>query len=123
MTNSANLPAHWAIGFILAALAANAVLASEPFVDPAPPQMAALAAMAAPEPQVHPGLKFHAAPKPLAADAITQDWPCFLGPTHNNVSAETRLLSDFTAAGPPLVWEVTKGSGYSAPAISEGRVV
>jgi outer membrane protein assembly factor BamB len=60
------------------------------------------------------------APKPLAADAVTHDWPSFLGPTHNAVSTETRL----TRALPPrLVWELPKGESYSSPAIASGRLV
>ncbi len=68
------------------------------------------------------GLTFHTAPKPLAVDAVTQDWPSFLGPTHNAISGETKL-ADFPDAGPTLVWEVKRGSGYAAPAIAGGRVV
>src|SRR5258708_31092187 len=30
-----------------------------------------------------------AAPQALAATAVTSDWPCLLGPTHNEVSPET----------------------------------
>jgi outer membrane protein assembly factor BamB len=71
----------------------------------------------------HADLKFHQAPGPLAAGALTQDWPCFLGPTHNAVSAETHLLDKLAPSGPPLVWEVKKGSGYSSPAIADGKVL
>src|SRR5678815_3171486 len=35
---------------------------------------------------------FHSAPKPLSKDAKTQDWPRFLGPYHNAISGETKLL-------------------------------
>lgn len=66
---------------------------------------------------------FHAAPKPLPLGAVTQDWPCFLGPTHNMVSGETHLLKTFPPGGPKLVWEAKRGSGYSCPAISKGKLV
>lgn len=85
-----------------------------------------LSPLALAEPPVakeHPDLTFHAAAKPLAADAVTQDWPCFLGPTHNAISAEKPLLATFPAAGPPLTWEVKKGSGYSSPAVAAGKVL
>ena len=59
-------------------------------------------------------------PKTLAKDAVTHDWTSFLGPTHNAVSAETRLSRQ---APPALVWEFTKGSGYSSPAIAGERLV
>ena len=66
---------------------------------------------------------FHNAPKPLAPGAITSDWPCLLGPTHNEVSIETHLLQSFPPTGPTLVWEMNKGEGYASPAISGDRVV
>ncbi len=75
------------------------------------------------EPRANPDATFHAAPKPLAHDAVTSDWACFLGPNHNAVSPETRLLARFPKGGPSLVWEVNKGSGYSAPAVLGNRLV
>jgi outer membrane protein assembly factor BamB len=66
---------------------------------------------------------FHTAPKPLAAGAVTHDWPCFLGPTHNAVSTETKLLDAIPAGGPPLVWEAKRGSGYSCPMIWKGKLI
>ena len=59
-------------------------------------------------------------PKPLAADAVTQDWPSFLGPSHNGVSAETRLSR---VLPPPLIWEFNKGTGYASPAVAGQRLV
>jgi outer membrane protein assembly factor BamB len=99
--------------------------AAEPpaFTDPAPPTVAVLAPRAAAEPQANPDATFHAAPKPLARDAVTSDWVAFLGPNHNGVSPETKLLARFPKGGPALVWEVNKGSGYSAPAILGDRLV
>jgi outer membrane protein assembly factor BamB len=58
--------------------------------------------------------------KPLAADAVTGDWRSFLGPSHNAVSAETRLSR---ALPPPLVWEFPRGSGYGSPAVADQRLV
>lgn len=75
------------------------------------------------DPQAWDALTFHAAPKPLPAGAVTHDWPCFLGPTHNNVSSETKILDAFPAEGPAIVWEAKRGTGYCAPAISNGRLV
>jgi len=101
------------------------VCAAEPpaFPDPAPPQLHNPSQLDPGEPLDHPALTFHAAPRPLPPAAVTQDWPCFLGLSHNAVSAETHLLADFPAAGPPLVWEVAKGEGYAAPAIAQGRLI
>ena len=59
-------------------------------------------------------------PKPLAQDAVTHDWPAFLGPTHNAISTETRLSRRLP---PPLVWEFTRGTGYASPAIAGERLV
>jgi outer membrane protein assembly factor BamB len=60
------------------------------------------------------------APKPLARDAVTSDWPSFLGPTHNAVSSETKLSRTLP---PPLVWEFDKGTSYASPAVAGGRLV
>jgi len=59
-------------------------------------------------------------PTPIARDAVTSDWPSFLGPSHNAVSTETRLTRKLP---PPLVWELPKGTGYSSPAIAGERLV
>jgi outer membrane protein assembly factor BamB len=77
----------------------------------------------APAAQKNPDATFHAAPKPLAKDAVTHDWPSFLGATHNLVSTETKLLEKFPAGGLPLVWEAKRGLGYAAPAILGDRLV
>src|SRR5438067_1216113 len=83
----------------------------------------AVANVAPPEAKAQPELKFHAPPKPLARGAVTHDWRCFLGPTHNAVSTETALLKSFPKNGPAIVWEVTKGEGYASPAVVGGRLV
>jgi hypothetical protein len=59
-------------------------------------------------------------PKPLASEAVTHDWTAFLGPTHNAVSTETKLSRQLP---PPLVWEFTKGTGYTSPAIAGNRLL
>ncbi len=77
--------------------------------------------MAAPQP--NPEAIFHTPPKPLAPGAVTSDWPSFLGPTHNMISAETKLLKEFPVGGPRLVWEMKKGDSYGAPAVVGERLV
>jgi outer membrane protein assembly factor BamB len=64
--------------------------------------------------------RVHGTPKPLAPDAVTHDWPSFLGPTHNAVSTETRLGLTLP---PPLVWEFAKGTGYASPAVAGDRLI
>lgn len=71
----------------------------------------------------NPDVTFHSPPAPLAGDAVTSDWPCLLGPTHNEVSPETRLIREFPKDGPKLVWEMNKGEGYASPAIVGERLV
>ncbi len=93
------------------------------FADPAPPVLRELPDVVSPEASDHAALKFHSAARPLPTGTVTVDWPCFLGPSHNVVSAETKLLADFPDSGPPLVWEVRKGDGYAAPAVVAGRLV
>jgi len=49
--------------------------------------------------------------------AFGNDWPEFMGPTHDQISNETGLLDRFPQDGPPLVWEKAVGKGYSAPSV------
>ncbi len=105
-------------------LVTAAAVAAGPFSDPAPPTVSAPApGAAAPAAKENADVTFHAAPRALAKEAVTQDWPCFLGPTHNGISTETKLLKEFPKGGPKIVWEVAKGQGYSAPAIFGERLV
>ena len=52
-----------------------------------------------------------------ALTGAAEDWPQFLGPRQNGVSAETGLLEKWPTNGPPLLWEKTIGTGYSAPSV------
>jgi outer membrane protein assembly factor BamB len=61
--------------------------------------------------------KKHAAAQPLASGAVSSDWTRFLGPSHQPVSPETKLLKEFPPTGPALVWECQTGEGYACPAI------
>ena len=63
---------------------------------------------------------FHAPPKPLSPEAVTEDWPRFLGPRHDLHSRETELLKSWPADGPNRVWEVERGNGH-APAVVSGN--
>jgi outer membrane protein assembly factor BamB len=54
---------------------------------------------------------------------FAEDWPSFLGPSHNAVSTEKNLLRNWPEDGPKLLWEFAKGTGYSSPAIAGGRLV
>ncbi len=80
-----------------------------------------LAAFAQPKP--NPDLTRHRRPNPLKAGAVTEDWTSFLGPRHDATSRETQIAKKFAPSGPPLLWELTKGTGYSSPAIQGDRLV
>ncbi len=54
---------------------------------------------------------------------IASDWPQFLGPTRNGISAETGLVDKFPENGPKVVWEKQIGTGYSAPSVRDGKLV
>jgi outer membrane protein assembly factor BamB len=71
----------------------------------------------------NPDVRLHGKPRPLPRNAATQDWVSFLGPSHNGISGETKLLHDWPKEGPPLLWEMSKGTGYSSPAISGAYLV
>jgi outer membrane protein assembly factor BamB len=46
------------------------------------------------------------------------DWPQFLGPDRNGVSAETGLIASWPKGGPPVVWQKDVGEGYSGPVVA-----
>lgn len=105
---------------ILAALAAAAVGKAK---DPAPPQVFEPDPGSGPAPKPISAVELHREPKPLPDGAETSDWPHFLGPNRNMVSPETKLLSKIPAEGPPLVWELQKGTGYSSPSVVGDRLL
>ncbi len=52
------------------------------------------------------------------ASALGADWPQWRGPRRNGATAETGLLQQWPADGPPLRWQRTDlGSGYGSPAV------
>jgi outer membrane protein assembly factor BamB len=55
---------------------------------------------------------------PLAAD-----WPQFLGPLRNGVSAETGLVQTWPTEGPPRLWEKPIGAGFSGPVVAGKRLI
>src|SRR5260370_14046269 len=51
------------------------------------------------------------------------DWRQWQGPDGKAISRETGLLKKWPKDGPKLVWKADKlGGGYSAPAVSAGRI-
>ena len=86
------------------------------------PLLSIAAALAA-QPSANTDVRFHAKPKALPKGAATHDWTSFLGPNHNATSTETKLLHQWPAKGPNIVWELPKGTGYASPAIAGDRLV
>ena len=104
--------------FALAAFAHSAEA-----IDPAIPIVNKLEPQPDAKPAPNSDATFHKAPKPLAADAKSGDWPWFLGPSHDMRSPETKLLTLWPNEGPPLVWEIKRGTGYASPSIVGERLV
>ncbi len=64
-----------------------------------------------------------ATPNAVAADAVVEDWPYFLGPQHNGVSTETKINLTWGTEGPKLLWTLERGSGYASPSIAQGKLI
>jgi len=58
----------------------------------------------------------------MTASAFGADWPQFCGPQRNNISTETGLADSWPDAGPNVLWKTSVSSGYSSPAIKDGKV-
>jgi len=54
---------------------------------------------------------------------VREDWPTFLGPTRNNISRETGLLTDWPAGGLREIWHRDVGDGYGPPVVARKRLV
>src|SRR5579859_6323106 len=57
------------------------------------------------------------------ADSSAADWPQFLGPDRNGISKETGLVDTWAKSGPPLVWKMDVGEGFSGPVIAGERLI
>jgi outer membrane protein assembly factor BamB len=61
-------------------------------------------------------------PPDLRTRKAGSDWPGFLGPTGDSVSAEKGILTPWPKAGPRVVWHRRLGTGYGVPSVSRGRL-
>jgi outer membrane protein assembly factor BamB len=60
----------------------------------------------------------------LAALALqAADWPQFLGPDRNGISAETNLAGAWPSASPPVRWKKEIGQGFSGPVVARGKLI
>ena len=53
---------------------------------------------------------------------LGSDWPQFLGPNRNGISAETGLNWDWARKPPKTLWKVPLGAGYSSVAVAGDRI-
>lgn len=59
----------------------------------------------------------------LAVRASAADWPRFLGPTGNGVSADKGINKNWAEKPPKELWRVALGdSGFAGPSVAKGRV-
>lgn len=59
----------------------------------------------------------------LNLSATAEDWPQWRGPRRDGKSAETGLLKQWPAGGPPLVWKITGlGAGYATVSVAKGVI-
>lgn len=58
-----------------------------------------------------------------ALNAYPQDWPQFLGPTRNGVYSGPEFSGVWPQSGPALLWKKDIGQGFSAPVVSNGRLI
>jgi len=59
----------------------------------------------------------------LAACALAEDWPQFLGPTRNGIYSGADLSAKWPPAGPALIWKKDVGQGFSPPVVAQGRLI
>jgi outer membrane protein assembly factor BamB len=59
----------------------------------------------------------------LVASSVAQaaDWPQWRGPNRNGATAE-KVLANWPAEGPKVLWRTSVGTGFSSASISQGRV-
>ena len=56
------------------------------------------------------------------ANVYAQDWPQYLGPDRNSVSAQKDILRSWPQNGPEVLWTVNVGRGNGGPAVKDGKV-
>jgi len=56
------------------------------------------------------------------ANVCAQDWPQYLGPNRNGVSAQKGILRSWPQQGPEVLWTVDVGIGFGGPVVKDGKV-
>ncbi len=115
--------------FLLRAVVLGESESALDLTDPAPPRFHSKpASIAEPAPRSHAGWIQYRKAGPLARAALVDDWPCFLGPTRDGTTRETRLLTTFSPlpqgrSDPLLLWSSARGESYTAPSIRGSRLI
>jgi outer membrane protein assembly factor BamB len=55
-------------------------------------------------------------------NGLASDWPQYLGPDRNAISAEKGIKRSWPEKGPKVLWTVPLGEGFGGPAVSAGKV-
>jgi outer membrane protein assembly factor BamB len=58
----------------------------------------------------------------LTCAALAADWPQYLGPDRNSISAEKGILRSWPADDPKVLWTISVGRGFGGPVIKDGKV-
>jgi outer membrane protein assembly factor BamB len=58
----------------------------------------------------------------ISTGSTLADWPQYLGPDRNSISAEKGILRSWPESGPKVLWAVAVGKGYGGPVIKDGKV-
>lgn len=58
----------------------------------------------------------------MSSVGAAEDWPQYLGPSHNAVSTETGLKRSWPAEGPSVLWTFPLSQGWGGAAVSNGEV-
>jgi len=56
------------------------------------------------------------------ANVFAQDWPQFLGPNRNGISAQKDILRTWPQNGPEIQWTVRVGIGFGGPVVKDSKV-
>ena len=58
----------------------------------------------------------------LVTGVSMADWPQYLGPSRNSISAQKGILRSWPENGPEVLWTVIVGRGFGGPVVKDGKV-
>ncbi len=59
----------------------------------------------------------------FVSSVVADNWPAWMGPTHDGVYREEGIVESIPAEGLPVKWRHVIGGGYAGPAVADGNVV